>query len=259
LAEKFDEYERALKKIPQVKISGSGRVSEDEIVISGSGRILSDVEVKSIKVSGSASIDGKVKASQINISGSALFNDEVESNEIKISGSARFASNVKSKFMRISGSCSINGNLIVNEYLKSSGSIKVDRHINSNGAIEIYGSIKTNGDIKSKIFYAKLNGISEVKGNIEADDIEIHGKSEERGLVIFGVTIFGFKGKASRLYVSNIYAKNRVYIENVTCNNIEGSIVEIGRGCEVKGKVKYKREVKVHEKAKLASQPEKID
>lgn len=258
MAEKYDEYERVLRHRPQVKISGSGSVSDEEVSISGSGRILSDIETKIFRVSGSATSTGKVKAEIISISGSALFHDDVEAIEVKVSGSASFRGNVKCKFLRISGSCRFHRNVIAKDYLRLSGSLSVGGNIISYGTLELRGSFRVNGNINASKVYVDIRGRSEVRGDIRADDIEIIGGNGDRGIIIFGIVIVGFKSRRNKLYVSNIYAKNSVRLENVICSNVEGSIVEIDRGCEIKGKIKYRNEVKIHPEAKIACPPEKI-
>ncbi|RLE53401.1 MAG: hypothetical protein DRJ26_03405 [Candidatus Methanomethylicota archaeon] len=259
MAEKFDEYEKILKRKPQVKISGSGRVSDEEVSISGSGMIIGDFETKVFKVSGSATVDGKVIADYIKVSGSASFNDDVEANEIIISGSSSFKGKVTCKLMKISGSCKLLSDLDVVDSLKLSGSIKVDGNLHSKGLVDLKGAFTIEGEIIARKFYADVKGKSEVKGGIKAEDVEIYGGVHETGIVLFGITIIGLKRKGAKLYTSNIYAKNRIHIEGVVCDNVEGSIVEIGRGCEIKGKVRYKDRVEVHSEAKLANPPEKVE
>jgi len=242
LAEKFDSYERALRRIPVIRISGSGKFSEDEFEVSGSGRVIGDLKTKLLRVSGSLSVDGLIEAHQISVSGSASFNDKVSCD-----------------MMSISGSCRVDGDLTISESMVSSGSLKVFGNLKSDGLIDVRGRIVVNGSVKAKTFLADLKGTSEIKRGIEADDIEIRSTPRERGIVVFGVTILGFRGGEGRLYTSNIRAKNRVYIEGVICDSVEGSDVEIGRGCEVKGKVLFRNSVKVHEGAKLSSPPEKLE
>jgi len=258
MAEKYDEYEKILKRMPQVKISGSGKVSSEEVSISGSGRILGDIETKMFKVSGSAASEGKVKAEIIRVSGSASFYDDVEAIEVYVSGSASFRENVKCKFLKISGSCKIHRDLIAKDYLRLSGSLSVGGNIISHGTLELRGGFKVNGNMDANRIYVDIRDRCEVNGDIRAENIEIIGGGEERGIILFGITIVGFKRKRNKFYTTNIYAKNTVRLENVICNNVEGSIVEIGRGCEIKGKIKYKNEVKIHPEAKISSTPEKI-
>ncbi len=258
MAEKYDEYEKLLKRSPKVKISGSGRVSDEEVIISGSGKILSDIETKVFKVSGSAYIDGKIVAEYVKISGSASFHDDVEAREIVISGSASFHGKVTCKLMRVSGSCKLLSDLDVFDHLRSSGSLKVEGNINSHGLVELKGAFSIRGTITAGKFYADVRSKSEVNGGIRADDVEIYGGVHETGIVLFGITIVGLRRKGAKLYTSAIFAKNIVHIEGVVCNNVEGFIVEIGRGCEIRGKVRYRNSVEIHSDAKLASPPEKI-
>lgn len=257
MAKKYDEYEKLMRKMPEVKISGSGKVSGEEVSISGSGRILSDVTTRMFKVSGSAISEGRVKAEVVKISGSTTFSEDVEAIEVDISGSALFKSSIKCKFLKISGSCKVFRDVIAKDYLKLSGSINVGGSITSNGTIELRGGFRVNGNIEANRIYIDVRGRSEVKGYIKAHDVEVIGKSEESGIVLFGVTILGYKRKRGKLHASNIYAENIVRLENVICNNIEGSIVEIGSGCEIKGKIKYKDKITIHPEAKIVSPPEK--
>ncbi|MCS7374081.1 MAG: polymer-forming cytoskeletal protein [archaeon GB-1845-036] len=258
MSERLKEYEDYFRRMPQVKISGSGRVGDEEVSINGSGIIMGDLKTKQVKVSGSAKFLGNVKADFIKVSGSASFNGDISCGEISISGSAKLSGKVKSKTLRVSGSINIGNSAEIESLAKCSGSIRVNGNLKCKGLIDFKGSFEIFGNVDSKIFNARLKRQCKIKGDLNADEIEIIGEKEELGLVLFGVTIFGLKGGAGRLYVKNVKAHGKVHLENVVCNDVVGKVVEIGKGCEVRGTIKYHSSINIHPEAKISSKPVKL-
>lgn len=258
MAEKLDEYEEALKKLPRVEISGSGRVSEEEVAVSGTGRIAADVEVRSVKASGSLKAEGRVKAEQIRVSGSASFLDYVEAGEARILGSASFKAGLTCKSLEVYGSCRVSDGLTAETRVKASGSLKVGGDLKSFGSVELRGVFDVDGRVEAKYFYAKLEGRSRVGGGVEAEIVEVYGVPRETGFTLLGIDILGFRRRRGELHTPRVKAEGRVYVENVVCDTVEGSRVEVGRGCEVRGRVRYRDSIRVHPEAKLAYPPERV-
>jgi cytoskeletal protein CcmA (bactofilin family) len=88
--------------------------------------------------------------------------------------------------------------------------------------------------------------------------VNIRKRGKVEGIVIFGFPIFGRKLRGGRLSTTDIFGREKVYLENVVCENVTGKNVTIGEGCEVKGRVKYSDTVEVHPKAVLSKPPEKV-
>ena len=98
-------------------------------------------------------------------------------------------------------------------------------------------------------------GDCHVNGGIEAENVEVkRGKSE----INFFILKIMRRGSKGRLFTPFIKASERVYIENVICDEVSGGDVEIGDGCEVKGTIRYSRTIKIASTAKVAKQPIKM-
>jgi len=274
--EKMKEYENALKKtsipttrvsgsgkvniegIGEVRISGSGFVSPEEIRISGSGHLPGGIKVGKLGCSGSVIVDGDVEAEEMRFSGSASIAGNVTAKKLSASGSFSTGGNARGGIMQFSGACRIIGRVELNDALQAHGSIRVYGDIKAQRLVELHGRFIIDGKIVTENFDAELaRRESRVRNGIEAMNVEIR-KREVEGIVILGIPIFGFISRKGMLRTSNITAKGSVFIENVSCDNVTGRDVVIGKGCFVKGKVRYSREVSVHPKARLTNPPEKI-
>jgi predicted acyltransferase (DUF342 family) len=276
--EKMKQYEKMLKRtilpttrvsgsgkvkvegIGEVHISGSGYVSPEEIKISGSGRLPGGIKVGRLKCSGSISVDGDVEAEEMHFSGSAVIAGNVTAKRLKASGSFSAEGGAKGDLLVFSGSCRILGGVESNDTLRAHGSLRVLGDINARHRVELHGRFVVDGKIVTREFEAELGRWeSHIKSGLEAINVEVK-KREFEGIVIFGIPVFGIfsKGKG-RISTTDIIAKGRVFIENVTCNNVTGRDVIIGEDCEIKGKVKYSGEVSIHPKARLTNPPEKIE
>ncbi len=164
----------------------------------------------------------------------------------------------KAQSVRASGSLKVIGPIYVADSLSISGSVRTKEVVSEN-IVDVHGSLNTEGEVKSRIFKMNIGrSTSEVRGGIQADEIDIVGEKKEiEGIVLFGFVLFGRKRQLGRLYTSDIVAKGKVHLENTICENVTGDIVEIGPRCEVKNKIRYLSTITIDENAKVAYPPEK--
>lgn len=273
--DKMREYEEAFKKtaIPTTRVSGSGKVhiegigevfisgsgfvSPEEIRISGSGRLPGGIKVGKLSCSGSVTVDGDIEAEETRFSGSASIAGNVTAKTLSASGSFLAEGNARGGAMRFSGSCRILGEVELEDFLQASGSLRVSGDVKARHSVELHGRFTVGGKVVTENFEAELaRQESRIRRGIEAVNVEIR-KREFRGLVVFGIPVFGWFSRKGKLSTSDITAKGKVFIENVYCENVTGKDVIIGEGCIIKGKVKYSGEISVHQNAKLAHAPEK--
>jgi len=273
--EKMREYERRLreKAIPTTRISGSGRVhlegignisisgsgfvSPEEIRISGSGRLPGGISVRRMSCSGSVVIEGDIEAEDVKVSGAASVAGDVNTGSMSVSGSFSAGGRVTGKLMKAAGSCSVGKGIELEDTLQISGSLKVAGGVNTKNLVELRGCFDVDGKIGTDVFDAEIGKReSHVRDGIQAVNISVR-KKEAEGLVVFGIPILGRIFRSGRLSTTDIVAKEKVHLENVSCNNVYGTDVTISEGCIVKGKVKYSEFVSIHPSAKLASPPAK--
>ncbi|MEM2367811.1 MAG: polymer-forming cytoskeletal protein [Candidatus Bathyarchaeia archaeon] len=275
--EKMRKYEKELRRVsvPTTHVSGSGKVHIDgvgDIQVSGSGF----VSPQEIKISGSGRLPGGLKTERLKCAGSVSIEGDIEAEEMDFSGSASIAGSVKAKSLSASGSFSVDGS-VQGLSLKVAGSSRIGGAIELENALHVLGSFRVSGDVRAGK-YMELRGKFDIGGKIVTDDfkaeldrhesyardgieavnVEIK-KRDVEGVVIFGIPIFGIVSRYGKLYASDIIAKEKVYLENVCCENVIGKDVTISGGCIIKGSVKYSNTISVHPKAKLANPPEKID
>jgi len=257
--ERMRTYEKKLREIaiPISHISGSGKVQLPglgEIHVSGAG-FVSPAE---IRISGSSHLPGGIKVGKIRGSGSVSVNGTIEADEMRFCGSVTIAGSVKAKSLSSSGSCQIGDNAEFEDFLRSRGSLRVSSSLKATNSVDIRGSFNIEGKLETDTLDVELNSSrSHVKNGIEATNISIR-KGESEGIVIFGFPIFGKRFGVGKLSTTNIVAKAKVYIENVSCDNVIGREVTIEEGCTIKGRVKYLDMISVHPTASLANPPEKI-
>ena len=273
--ERMSEYDKRLREtaIPPTRVSGSGRVHIEgigDIRISGSGY----VSPEEIKISGSGSLPGGIKSGRIVCAGSVLIEGDAEAEEMSFSGSGSIAGDAKAKVLSASGSLSIGGE-VKGSLMKVAGSVKVGKRIELEDILRVHGSLRVLGDVEAKnivelygrfdvsgkvtteSFEAELSRLeSHVRNGVEANNVSIRKKGVE-GLVLFGIPIIGRIVRDGKFYTTDIVAKERVHLENVCCDNVSGKDVTIGEGCIIKGTVKYSETISVHPRAKLSNPPEK--
>ncbi len=246
-----------IEGIGDIRISGSGFVSPEEIKISGSGSLPGGIKVGRISCSGSVSIEGSAEAEEMSFSGSASVAGDAKAKSLSASGSFSADGEVKGSLMKTAGSCKIGRGIELEDVLRAHGSLKVLGDVKAKNMVEIHGRFDVNGKIITSDFEAELSkSESHVRNGIEAINVSVKKRGVE-GLVLFGIPIFGRILRDGKLYTTDIVAEGKVYLENVSCNNVYGKDVTIGEGCTVKGKVKYSESISVHPKAKVANPPEK--
>jgi len=273
--ERMSEYDKRLREtaIPTTRVSGSGRVHIEgvgDIRISGSGY----VSPEEIKISGSGSLPGGIKSGRIVCAGSVLIEGDAEAEEMSFSGSGSIAGNAKAKVLSASGSLSIGGELkgslmkvagsvkvgkriVLEDTLRVHGSLRVLGDVEAKNMVELYGRFDVSGKVATESFEAELSRLeSHVRNGIEANNVSIRKKGVE-GLVLFGIPIIGRIVRDGKLYTTDIVAKERVYLENVCCDNVSGKDVTIGEECIIKGTVKYSETISVDPRAKLSNSPKK--
>lgn len=273
--ERMKEYEKKLREtaipstrvsgagkvhiegIGDIRISGSGVVSSEEIKISGSGSLPGGLKVKKISCAGSVSIEGDVEAEEMSFSGSSSIAGNVSTKSLSASGSLSVDGEVKGSLLKAAGSCKVGKGINLEDALQVHGSFKVLGNLEAKNSVELHGAFTVNGKVVTDKFEAELSRHeSHVRNGIEAVSVNVKSKGVE-GLVIFGIPIIGKIFHDGKLYATNILAKETVYLENVCCENVYGKDVTIGKGCVIKGKVKYSGSISVHPEAKLTNPPEK--
>jgi len=264
MSDKMDAYEKALKekehkgktwKGLSIDVSGSGVISDEVIRVSGSSRLPGGIKVKVLHVSGSTSINGDVTAEEMKVSGSALTDGTLEARRLKVSGSFK-AKEIKGGSAKISGSCFVDGRVALADSLRASGSLKVMEDLLATKSVVLTGAFDVKGMLKTENLRVKLRGADcHIRGGIEATNVEVQRCKSE--IKFLGLKIMRRRSKG-RLFTPFIKASERVFIENVICDEVSGRDVEISDGCEVKGTIRYSRTVKIASTAKVAKQPIKI-
>jgi cytoskeletal protein CcmA (bactofilin family) len=274
--EKMREYEKKLRDltIPTTSISGSGRVSvpgigdvhisgsgyvsPEEIRVSGSGRMPGGFKVGRIRSSGSFTIGGDIEADEMDFSGSASVMGNVYAKRLTASGSFKAEGGAVGESMRFSGSCRLGGDVQLEGSLVAHGSLTVSGDVSAENQVELGGSFDINGKLTTGTFKAELShSRSHVEKGIQADNVDVRKRSEAEGLVIFGFPVFGRRFREGELSATDIVGREKVYLENVYCDNVTGRDVVIGEGCEVRGRIRYSDAVEVHPKARVMNAPEK--
>lgn len=247
-----------LEGIGDIRISGSGIVSPEEIKISGSGSLPGGLRVRKISCAGSVSIEGDIEAEEMTFSGSSSIAGNVNAKSLSASGSLSIDGEVAGSLLKVAGSCKVGKKANLEDTLQVHGSFNVLEDVEAKNSVELHGAFTVEGKVVTKRFEAELSRHeSHIKDGIEAVNVNVKSRGAE-GLLIFGIPIVGKLFSDGKLYTTNIMAKEIVYLENVCCENVYGRNVTIGKGCVIKGKVGYSESISVHPEAKLAHPPEKI-
>jgi hypothetical protein len=143
--------------------------------------------------------------------------------------------------------------------------LRVSNDVNVEKSVRLRGSFDIQGRVVTGIFDARLRRTeclkrpeSRVENGIEAVKVDVR-KSTDRGKSILGTLVLARISRKGRMLTTDIMAIDRVYLENVTCNNVHGRVVDIGEGCKVRGKIQYLESVSTHPTSKIARAPEKVD
>ena len=230
----------------EVKVSGSGRISPEEISTSGSSRLPGGLVIGDIKTSGSSRIEGDLTAEMVKFSGSANVEGNLVCDEIQKSGSLNVDKDLKFKYGKFSGSTRVGGGGSVENELEASGSIKFGGDLASENRILYSGVMRVEGSVKAKSFEARLSrDESFIRDGIEADYINIQRSHED------------WRNRGT-MYTTDITG-DEIVLENVECDNVTGRTVKLLPGCRVKGKVQYSESIKIDQDSYLENEPEKTE
>jgi cytoskeletal protein CcmA (bactofilin family) len=245
--------------IGDISISGSGSVSPDEINISGTGRIPGGLRTRRVICAGSVTVAGDVEAEEMRLSGSTIVQGSISTEALEASGRLAIDGGLKGSSMEIAGSFKVGKSIELDNVLHVHGFLKVSEDVNVEKLVKLRGGFDVSGRVVTGNFEAGLGSMqSYVKKGIEAVNVDIR-KRAHRGLILFGFPVPSRIFREGRLYTTDIVAKEKVYLENTTCDNVHGKVVILGEGCEVSGKVQYSESVSAHPRAKLVNTPEKPD
>ncbi len=257
IGERFEEYRRELRRLRGVrvsasgsstisvgglvvKVSGSARVSEEELRVSGSGRVDGSLSVDRVSVSGSFTCGGDLEARELRASGSCSVHGTVVADTVSVSGSCRVGGDLRASTVSASGSLSVSGN-ISGDCVRVSGSLRASKV--EAGDCELSGAFRARAISCERVFRARLGGLSSVE-EIRAGEVDVRRETRVgRGgfrLVLFNVTVISVGGAEpeGRLTAKRIVGEERVYLENTECDLVRGRVVELGPGCRVK-RVEY--------------------
>jgi hypothetical protein len=245
--------------IGEVRIAGSGYVSPEEIRISGAGSLPGGLKVQKIRGAGEISIGGDIEAEDIDFSGKASVKGNIITKTLTVSGSLLVQEQVKGDLVKSAGSFKVGKGIDLKDTLHASGSLRVLDDVKAANAVSLHGKFDVGGKVIVKDFEAELSrSESHVNGGVHAVNVDVKRRKAE-GIVILGIPIlrrfFPYEG---RLHTTDIVAEETVNIENVSCDNVQGIDVVIGKGCIINEKVQYSNSISVHPNAKIASPPEKI-
>lgn len=246
-----------LPDIGDVRISGSGHVSSEEIRISGSGRLPGGIKVGRVKSLGSVAINGDIEAEEMRLSGSTSIRGSVRAERLTASGSLRAEGGATGGSLRVSGSCKIGKEVQLEDSLIVHGSLSVRGDVDAQNLVELDGSFDIDGRLTTGTFTSELShSRSYVKRGIQAEHVDVRKKRAEG--IPFGLSIFGGRFREGELFTADIVGGEVVYLENVHCDSVTRKNVTIGKGCDVRGKIICSDTIGVHPSAKVEIPPEKI-
>jgi len=254
-----------IEGVCDIQISGSGSISPEEVKISGSGTIPGGLKTKRIVCAGAVSISGDAEAEEMRFSGSASVHGNIDAKILEASGTLAAGGEVRGSDVEVAGlfraarGIRLNDALLVHGHLRVSNDVNVEKFVRLRGSFDIHGRVVT-GNFEARLrrmqWLERLE--SRVENGIEAVNVDIR-KSTDRGMGILGIPALGKIFRKGRLYTTDIVARDRVYLENVTCDNVHGRVVVLGEDCEVRGRIQYSESFSTHPTSKLSQAPEKVD
>ena len=167
-----------------------------------------------ISAAGSIKINGDIHAEKISVSGALSSDGNINTDSFKSAGSAKIDGDLIAENIAAAGL--LTGKYIKGDTVRIGGMISCEELEGEN--ISIGGSVNAN-KIKAENLKIKMDGRCRVD-EIEGEDIEIKAK---RGL------FRRFKGKLSVKKISG----ERVYLECVTAEEVNGEDVMIGDNCQI--------------------------
>lgn len=236
---------------------------------SGSVKI-SKGEYEEIKVSGSTKIEGPVRCQKLKASGSLRATGLLDcSGEIRASGSSKF-DEVKSGDLKLSGASNAQGDVRVKGEVKQSGALSVGGSLSAE-IVDASGALSVAGDLEAGT--CKLSGSVEVGGLINANTLKVRMGNDSSARAIGGETIaigksadsnngsfvsaiknlFSFGGTGGQFTVTETIEGDDITLEFVTCPEVSGKVVRIGKGCQI-GRVNYQESLEISEDAQVGEQ-----
>lgn len=236
---------------------------------SGSVKI-SKGEYEEIKVSGSTKIEGPVRCQKLRSSGSLRATGLLDcSGEIRASGSSKF-DEVKSGDLKLSGASNAQGDVRVKGEVKQSGAFNIGGCLSAE-IVDASGALSVAGDLEAGT--CKLSGSVEVGGLINANTLKVRMGNDSSARAIGGETItigksadsnngsfvsaikslFSFVGSSGQFTVTETIEGDDITLEFVTCPEVSGKVVRIGKGCQI-GRVNYQESLEVSEEAQVGEQ-----
>jgi cytoskeletal protein CcmA (bactofilin family) len=244
-----------------IRISGSGYVSPEEIKISGSGKLPGGLKVKAVRCSGSVSVEGDIEADDMSLSGSASVDGRVTAKTLSCAGSFSVHGEVKADLLETTGSFRAGNGVELGDTLRAAGSVRVGGNIRAKNLVSVRGFIDVDGKVVADRFEVRLGrgdrSESQVLGGVQAVNVIVK-KKDTSGMTIFNLPLLRRLFPEGRLHTTDIAAEGKVFLENVSCDNVRGRDVTIVEGCTIRGKVSYSGTVSVHSSARLAFSPEKM-
>lgn len=236
---------------------------------SGSVKI-SKGEYEEIKVSGSTKIEGPVRCQKLKASGSLRATGLLDcSGEIRASGSSKF-DEVKSGDLKLSGASNAQGDVRVKGEVKQSGAFNIGGCLSAE-IVDASGALSVAGDLEAGT--CKLSGSVEVGGLINANTLKVRMGNDSSARAIGGETIaigksadsnngsfvsaiknlFSFGGTGGQFTVTETIEGDDITLEFVTCPEVSGKVVRIGKGCQI-GRVNYQESLEISEDAQVGEQ-----
>ena len=207
--------------------------------ISGTGNIPSG-EYENVSVRGCGHLYGKVRCLSFSSSGTCRGESIECAEQFKVSGKASFTDNIKAEKIRSSGSLSCDGDMTVCKETSFHGSVKCKKSIKC-GHLYLSGTLSVGGDIEAES--VKSAGVLVCDGLLNAENIEIKADKVMNIGSIGGSNIIIKRKRFSlitnrRVIVSSSIEGDEISLEYVTCPQVSGRVVVIGKGCKI-GLVQY--------------------
>ncbi len=202
-----------------------------EMKISGSGKIPAG-EYSNIQISGAGELFGTVRCDSFASSGSAKGEDIICSGELKVSGSGSFRGDISAKKVAVSGSMACN-------------------EITAGDTVWVSGSLRTKSVTAKSV---TVNGAVSCEEHLRAEDVSItYGGRMSIGSIAGGKIHMRKSGTC--LMVGNVTVTtsiegDEVGLERITCPQVTGRAVSIGKGCQI-DLVQYSETLEISKRAKV--------
>ena len=229
-------------------ISGSGSLPGgdymEEVRISGSGKVNGSISCTELSISGSGKVCGDLRSEgKASISGSGSVEGDAQVKEFAVSGSGHVHGELKGEKCSVAGSFHV-GSVSVQE-LSSSGSIHVCGDLSAEQAV-IRGAIYADGLINAENLDVAFESDSRAD-SIGGSTVKIRKKGVVHGLLdrIFKA------GKEGTFQVKGSIEADEIDIEYVEADTVVGRNVVIGPGCKIKH-LSYSESIKISPEAEVS-------